>query len=140
MGICVFKTAEIKRCLQHALAAPDWNMGYDNEAARVPALQFVHDQGVYMMSNGIPKDTVDNSGSYVVYAEGCDPAKAEFDDWYGKSKDLVGGGDFVETLEITPDMVDMCDRFDNLELWVMPTEFAIKFTKSAKPRRKASRS
>ena len=115
-------------------------MGYDDEATPCPALQLVHDRGVYIMSNGIPRDMVDSSGSYVVYAEGCDPSKAEFDDWYEKSRDLVGGDDFVEVIKITLSMVARCDQFQHLEIHLTDSQFLVKFTKSTKPRRKASRS
>jgi hypothetical protein len=50
---------------------------------------------------GSPRDeeTAANN-THCAYAEGCDPNVGEFDDWYGTSRDLVGGDDFVETLPI----------------------------------------
>lgn len=76
-------------------------MGYETDAPPAPGLLFVHDQGVYLMSNGLPGDIdTDRNKRYVVYADGCDPDASAFDDWYETSRDLVGGDDFVEVLSL----------------------------------------
>jgi hypothetical protein len=51
MGTCVFKTGEVLRCVEHALLGTKWDMGWENKMTPGPALFFVHDQGVYVMSN-----------------------------------------------------------------------------------------
>lgn len=71
---------------------------YDEKTG--PGLWLVHDQGVYLMSNGIPhlEDPEKPEGSKVVQAEGCDPKKDE--DWWETSRELVGGDDFVEFVPV----------------------------------------
>jgi hypothetical protein len=133
MGICRFKTSELKPLIEHAKAAAEFDMGYENmtdeeciaaglppitnRTPRGPALLFVHDQGVYLMSNGEPRLlTEDGKSNHVVYAEGCNPNIGEFDDWYLTSKELVGGDDFVEILPIPDYWLSDCDRFETFDI------------------------
>lgn len=128
MGICRFKTSELKPLIEHAKAAAEFDMGYENmtdeECAQVgfppitsrtpkgPALLFVHDEGVYIMSNGMPRLNPNN----VAYAEGCNPKVGQFDDWYSMSRELVGGDDFVEILPIHDYWLGDCDLFETFEI------------------------
>jgi hypothetical protein len=136
MGICKFKTADVKRCVAHALRSSAWGMAWSAEPPQ-PALFFVHDQGVYLMSNGQPIDkknpAASKSASYVVYAEGCDPnSGASFDEWYGHSRDLVGGDDFVETLPVDKTWLESCDKFKELVIEVSRLSFDIRFERPKK--------
>jgi hypothetical protein len=54
---------------------------------------FVKDQGVYLMARGL----TDNA---VCYAEGFNPEKDDFDDWYDKAHTICGGDDFAETIPL----------------------------------------
>jgi hypothetical protein len=56
---------------------------------------FVKDHGVYLMSFG-KKLATDNK---VVYANGFDPNKEDFDTWYDKAHRTCGGDDFREELD-----------------------------------------
>ena len=66
-----------------------------------PALHFVKDSGIYLMSNGSPQlegsEFGQTSKSAVVYAHGYDPS---VEDVYDKCRDAVGGDDFVESIDI----------------------------------------
>lgn len=90
--------------MRHALNAPEHETNDEAADKPKPALLLVHDTGVYIMSNGVPRDVItDDDGAercHVVYAAGCDPKVGTFDEWYGHSRDLVGGDDFVEVLAI----------------------------------------
>jgi len=141
MGTCVFKTSDIRRCVEHALSAPNWEMGYsEGDATPVPALLFVHDQGVYVMSNGIPRDGKDpadpKGGSYAAHAAGCDPSIGAFDDWYGMSRDLVGGDDFAEVVTVQPDWLELCANFSEMHIDVTSDAIEVTFVKP-KTRKKA---
>jgi hypothetical protein len=74
------------------------------------------------MSNGIPRLSNGNNpnqpdvNSRVAYAEGCDPNVGAFDDWYGMSRELVGGDDFVEVLPIHDYWLGDCDLFETFEI------------------------
>lgn len=149
MGICRFKTSEVKPLIEHALAATEFDMGYENmtdeqfaelgmppptnRTPRGPALLFVHDQGVYLMSNGIPRLRPENpaqdvNSCHVAYAEGCNPNVGEFDDWYGTSRALVGGDDFVEVLLISDNWLRACDQCETFELEISDTAISSRFT------------
>ena len=77
MGICVFKTGNVRRVVRHALQSKQWRMGYDypGNLPPAPALLFVHDSGVYCMSSGIPRDMINDESAFCAYAEGCDPGQ-----------------------------------------------------------------
>jgi len=133
MPICRFKASELKRCINHARAATEWEMGYEemtdeqrievglqpleNRTPVGPCLLLVHDSGVYLMSNGIPRDLDESERrekSYAVYAEDCNPVHDE--NCWETSRALVGGDDFVETIPIPQSWVDTCDQFETFEI------------------------
>lgn len=131
MPICRFKAADLKRLITHARTATDFDMGHENmtdaefeslglspPAERTPVgpgLLFVHDRGIYLMSNGIPRDLdAVQSGSHVVYAQYCNPHEDE--DWYDNSRELVGGDDFAEVIRIPKSWEDACDQFETFEI------------------------
>lgn len=95
MAKLTFTADEVRRVTDHALAAPrqreTWN-GVPTE----PCVLFVHDQGVYLMSNGEPPDPMNGCGVFCAYAEGCNPNRDK--DWYQTARQLVGGDDFAESL------------------------------------------
>ena len=134
MQTCVFKTAEVRRCIEHALNSKNWKMGWSSEDP-APALFFVHDEGVYLMSNGEPGDPKSRSeiGLYAAYAEGCDP-DLNPDDWWDTSRVLVGGDDFAEVIPVTAEELLSCDEFEELHVIITAEKFGAEF---CKPRKKA---
>lgn len=130
MGVCVFSCDEIIPCVEHALNSKEWGMGYETELTPAPALFFVHDQGVYCMSNGIPAQLLpgEDKRMLVAYARGCDPnAGVPFDDWYETARALVGGDDFAETLSATPRMLELCRAYTEMHVDVSPTTISVCF-------------
>lgn len=67
----------------------------DIDPSRIPpGLTLVGDQGVYLMSNGLPMEWDDAAGrARVVYALGINPDQQAFDDWWRAKNDLFGGDD-----------------------------------------------
>lgn len=130
MSVCVFKTKDLKRCITHALNSSNWQMGYDDTLTPAPGLFFVHDSGVYLMSNGNPGDVLkEDVGVYVAYADGCNPNIGEFDDWYNASRELVGGDDFAEILVIKPGWEKACDTHEEFHVQVTPESLSTRFYK-----------
>lgn len=127
----VFKTKELKRCIFHALHAPKHYMGR-SDAPPGPALFLVHDDGVYLMSNGEPVDlrNKDELSAYVAYAENCNPDKDP--DCWENSRDLVGGDDFAETLAIDASWLEKCDTHDELRITIDPDTMISMFYKKEK--------
>ncbi len=92
------------------LGLPDGRRPSDAEMRKAqrlapPALQFVKDDGVYLMSSGIPHlpDPArqgDPDASRVVYAQGFDPNVEAFDDWYDGARRILGGDDFAHALPL----------------------------------------
>jgi hypothetical protein len=108
----IFQAADVRRIVEHSLAAPQQRpMAYtENDPVAAPSVLLVHDQGVYLMSNGTPGDIIDTERNqhFVAYAKGCHPAKD--DDWWDTARDLVGGDDFAETLPWAQQIKAALDR------------------------------
>src|SRR6516164_8327694 len=109
MPVLRFKAEDVRRVVEHSIAAPrQSDVAYTTKPVEAPAVLLVHAQGVYLMSNGKPRDIVgadstdrkdaakDDGRSFRAYAIGCHPEKDA--DWYEAARGLVGGDDFVETL------------------------------------------
>ncbi len=92
-----FPGGEVAAQARHALAASSHRPLYDQPDPEA-ALWLVHDQGVYIMSNGATPDSDDPTGDRPrpAYAAGCDPDRDP--DWWDHGRDLVGGDDFAELL------------------------------------------
>lgn len=117
----IFKAADLLRVVEHSLAAPtqaeqlvDYRDGQPVTApVEAPAVVLVHDEGIYIMSNGEPADPLEGKGEgrffkrYVAYAQGCDPRTDS--GWYDTSRMLVGGDDFGETLPWAADIKQLID-------------------------------
>ena len=122
MGKLIFDAKDVKRVVEHSIAAnkqgrmivgidgPNVKYGVPSE----PSVLLVHDDGVYLMSNGEPRDIVsggDGKGggkSFCAYARGCHPEKDA--QWWDNSRDLVGGDDFGETLPWAEEIKQLIDR------------------------------
>lgn len=124
-GTLTFKAGEVRRLLGHSKAAREHRPSYEDlfepayhkggvvkldankwpdsdniDRLRIPAgLQLVGDQGVYLMSNGLPALLEDKSATrnIVAYALESDP-RSELDDWYDAKRSIMGGDDCVITL------------------------------------------
>lgn len=99
MGTCIFKAEDIAPLLEHTASAQSHAAPY-GIGEPVPGLFFVHDQGVYLMSNGEPGLMREDGeeGHQVVYAQGMDPKSDE--DWWEVSREAVGGDDFAELIPV----------------------------------------
>ena len=133
MGLCVFKTKEVRRCVEHAMAAKAFNMAFSEDTPQ-PGVLFVHDQGVYLMSNGQPRDLViaedGKASSYVAYAQHCHPEHDE--DWWENSRELVGGDDFGEVFLVSERWLEDCDKYTELHIEVEPDRMELYFAKPYK--------
>jgi hypothetical protein len=109
MAKLVFNVEEVRNIYDHAKAALKHSapiidyVGPKYEAVygpAEPALYLVHDQGVYLMSAGLPAQCVKKGEprQVVAYAKGCNPDKDE--DWWENSNYLVGGDDFGELVPL----------------------------------------
>jgi hypothetical protein len=127
MGKCIFKTEEIKRIVKHALQSTQWRQGYDKSQPVCPAIMFVHDEGVYCMSSGIPADMTNDKSAFCSYARECNPNKHQL--FYQKSRMLVGGSDFYEVLPVTEDYLVNCDNFEEMIIDVSEEELSLSFRK-----------
>ena len=109
----IFNANDVRRVVDHSIKAakqcsyPNWSTA--------PVVVLVHDEGVYLMSNGSPADPLDPahaSGKYwkrfVTYAKGCDPIKDK--NWYDTAHDLVGGDDFAEYLPWAHQIKELLDK------------------------------
>jgi len=97
MGTLTFRTADVVPLIEHALTAKDHDPAFEDPKPVGPALWLVHDRGVYLMSNGMPRLLDEAGRSRVAYAEGCDPERDP--EWWETSDALAGGDDFAELLD-----------------------------------------
>ena len=96
MPVLRFKAEDVRRVVEHSVAAPrQSDVAYTTKPVEAPAVLLVHEQGVYLMSNGQPRDIVGaDAADRSFCAYGCHPEKDA--DWYETARGLVGGDDFVE--------------------------------------------
>jgi hypothetical protein len=77
--------------MEHAAQAPEHQRSaFEAADGKGPALMFVKDEGIYVMSNGLPGLAI---GQNVVYARNYDPRKG---DVWERCREAVGGDDFAE--------------------------------------------
>lgn len=129
MGRCVFNASDVKELALHALNSEEWDMAWE-EGAPKPGVLFVHDTGVYLMSNGIPRLLNERGDkNRVVYAESCDPDAD--DDYPENSRALVGGDDFVEFFNVDDEFIRRCDEFAYVVITVNENTLECAFENSA---------
>lgn len=124
MATLSFNVADVRRVVNHAYAAKEWSRPFGVNTAPRPQLIFVHDDGLYLMSNGQPRDIVSGERSFCAYARGYDPKAPGV---WDKARDAVGGDDFAEYLTLTDEMVELIqgDRFDSFKLKVTASSIQI---------------
>lgn len=84
----------------------------------------VKDHGLYMMSEDGGFDPKTQKRLTLSYAEGFDPDRAEFDDWYENLREICGGDDFCETIESdNAALSDVVDSNRDLLVVFTPTQF-----------------
>ena len=119
MPVLRFKAEDVRRVVEHSIAAPKQSeqvveyVPHTTKPIAAPAVLLVHDQGVYLVSNGKPRDIVgadatdrkdaakDEGRSFCAYAIGCHPEKAR------KLKALIDGGARIITLRMTRDSIEI---------------------------------
>lgn len=121
MALFAFKKEEVERLINHSKAAPE-QMKYWGEEITEPSLLFVGDRGVYLMSNGTPRDIVEGESSFCAFADGIDPRVNK--DWYDAKRDLFGGDDGVDVIPVS--MFDKPHVANKSYVWVELTETQIK--------------
>lgn len=118
-GTLRFDLEEVRKLYDHAKAAEKhrislaereqiygedkmWERQPGEESKASPNLFLVKDQGVYLMSSGIPYLPREGSpkAQHLAYARGLDPSKNEFDDWYDRARRVMGGDDCSEPLSL----------------------------------------
>jgi len=118
-------------------AHPATSMGWQGEVG--PALEFVKDEGIYLLSNGGPADlSVDQDPTRppVVYAEGYDPTVEDRMEVWARARAAVGGDDFVEFIALDEGFLSAFDRATStgcthLVIDITPQAFTIGFLRSA---------
>lgn len=134
MATLKFPREGVERIVRHVRSSKEWQRRFDQPEGEPgkPAVLLVHDDGVYLMSSGIPRDDVTASGktsSFVVHALGCDPAKDE--DFYENSRALVGGDDFGEHIDVA--LVEQALAAGGKFLVLSMTKNSIRFVVPKRP-------
>lgn len=121
-----FSAEELRPLIEHSAKSERHQIPYGAEESS-PSMMLVHDQGVYLMSAGVPGMLAKgNWEEYheakarrkagedvelpslrhrVAYAKGMDPYAEDDDrnddDWWDVARSVVGGDDFVVFLELS---------------------------------------
>lgn len=94
---CVFNVEDLKPLVEHSRHSQEHGAPYGIGTPE-PGLYFVHDQGVYLMSNGKPGLMRENGEMHqVVYAQDMSPSD---EDWWETARAAVGGDDFAELIPL----------------------------------------
>lgn len=120
MALLTFYTAPVKRIVAHAKASPKHEMGWTDHLPQ-PAVTLAGDNGVYLMSNGLPRDQLrkDKPGNYVAFAKGINP---NIDPgWWEAKRAAYGGDDGADCLLIVDELQLLIDR-DEEEIRLEITE------------------
>lgn len=95
-----FSTKDVFPLLLHAKACSEWGMAYGHKGDPGPRLVLVKDEGIYLMSNGQPRQIdpqADGTRCIVAYATGHDPRNGNT---WDKDREAAGGDDFGEWLPL----------------------------------------
>jgi hypothetical protein len=91
-----FNRGKVETLLDHAEKAREYRTPY-GEGSTGAGLLLVGDQGVYLMSNGLPRMPIDDTDRHVCFARECNPRIMAFDDWWQAKRQSFGGDDGVES-------------------------------------------
>lgn len=117
MNALRFKKSDLQPLIEHAKNAPEHVTDHSGEQLG-PGLFLVKDQGVYLMSNGIPgHKRADGERHQVVYAQGLNPETDP--DWYDAAHYLCGGDDFGELIPMATIEAALAQG-DTLEITLTP--------------------
>jgi hypothetical protein len=125
----IFHGAAVLELLAHAKAATEHSAGYLDNPKPGPGLLFVKDDGVYLISNGMPRQQVEGESvrCKMVYAEGFESPRST-DGRFSDSQDekigaAAGGDDFVEFLEAG--IFDLLKAEGSITIALTPTHIEI---------------
>lgn len=139
-AIFSFDLTEVEKLMDHAEAATDWSMGYEipgePSVEKGPALLLVGDDGVYLMSKGVPGLYSEEGAPkmFVVYAEGLNPHKEDTGEVYDRKRSMFGGDDGVEVLPWIAAIREMRKRQPDrqqMQIIVAQDSFELLIPKSA---------
>ena len=127
-----FPLATLGAHIDHARQAPRHFGGFSGHVG--PALEFVKDEGIYLMSNG---DTADPAAARppVVYADGYDPTVEDRMAVWERARAAVGGDDFVEFIALDDQLLGALAAAagagcTHLAIDITSHDFSISFVRS----------
>lgn len=96
----VYEFKNIRGLAEATMKATRFKVPYENKTTKESSFWLVKDEGVYLMpSFKLPKGDTASSTGLMVYADGHDPNKDAFEDWW------VGGDDYAETIPVNHAML-----------------------------------
>lgn len=106
MAVLKFDAEGVRKLVDHAAAASEHRAAYGQDPR--PGLMLVGDQGVYLMSTGLPvlphpTKKVIGTGepcNFVVYADGINPDLDPFDAWWSRKGATYGGDDGCDVIPL----------------------------------------
>lgn len=110
MPILSFAATEVDRIISHAQRCERFLQVHDTATTK-PMVVLVGDQGVYLMSNGLPGDMHQPPSTwFVAYAQGMNPGLDA--DWWDTKRAVYGGDDGADALDLVDALRALLDRGD----------------------------
>ncbi|WP_158237638.1 DUF3085 domain-containing protein [Bradyrhizobium forestalis] len=116
MRSLIFEASSVRRVVDHSIAAAAQHSRtvrnpetgeLETEPISHPSVILARDHGLYLMSNGLPRDIIREELSFAAYARGCDPFQDS--DWRNRSRDLIGDDDLSLVLPWAYDLKALID-------------------------------
>ena len=110
-----FAATDLKAIVEHSVAAKAWQAAYESQATDDgPLITLVGDDGVYILSAGVPAQMNPNAGEngptrLVAYARGCNPYRDGRMAAYDNKVALYGGDDGADSLPWAGDILRMIE-------------------------------
>jgi hypothetical protein len=143
-----FDVAGVKRLIAHAKAAPDHSVIFGDKT-KSPALTLVKDDGIYLMSNGLPRDLLatqphsdlGTDHSFVVYAKGYAPSDFAEGEMYEKCRAAVGGDDFCERVPLDDGLPELLNKpgVVALVIGISPTKMSVGVLQKSATKKKGKK-
>ncbi len=132
----VFKGSEVRKLIDDSKKAKERSIPYVGPRKNVPVgLLLVKDDGVYLISNAVTKQTPSESG-LIAYATGYGPPSKLVDqdargEQYEKIRRAVGGDDFAEALAINPSTEKLIVAGMDFIVYLTPDKVSIQIRAAA---------
>lgn len=124
-----FDPEKVEKLIRHTYNAKDHKVIYGNKASKKPGLWLVGDDGIYLMSNGIPSlpENKSTTSQFVVYADECNPKVQDVDEWWAVKERTFGPDDGCDFIDLSKINYDINAKLCNFAVLCTPSKLNVVF-------------